>query len=108
MGKTQEETMGNPFVSKESELHSLTRLEEETCYKEMKANALEFCQLPIKEFVTCSREHNVTVMWTCRSKLKEMNACLNTRTSQDELDKLMLAKLEQKRKKHAAEAAAAK
>jgi hypothetical protein len=48
MGKTQEESMGNPFISKESELHSLTRLEEETCYKDMKANALEFCQLPIK------------------------------------------------------------
>ncbi|KAI8997634.1 hypothetical protein BDB01DRAFT_840836 [Pilobolus umbonatus] len=85
--------MGNPFIPKNSELHALTRGEEENCYKEMKANALKSCEVPIKDFVTCSKEHNVTVMWTCRGKLKAMNSCLNERTSQDELDKLMLAKL---------------
>ncbi|EPB88845.1 hypothetical protein HMPREF1544_04354 [Mucor circinelloides 1006PhL] len=79
MGKTQEETMNNPFIPKDSELHALTRAEEENCYKDMKAKALEACQLPIKDFVTCSKEHNVTVMWTCRTKLKAMNNCLNER-----------------------------
>lgn len=48
MGKTQEETMNNPFIPKDSELHALTRAEEENCYKDMKAKALEACQLPIK------------------------------------------------------------
>jgi hypothetical protein len=48
MGKTQEETMNNPFIPKDSELHALTRAEEENCYKDMKAKALEHCQLPIK------------------------------------------------------------
>jgi hypothetical protein len=98
MGKTQEETMNNPFIHKDSRLHALTRAEEENCYKDMKANALEACQVPIKgiyiyfksytnvwilteeiDFVTCSKEHNVTVMWTCRTKLKAMNSCLNER-----------------------------
>ncbi|KAI8378128.1 hypothetical protein EDC96DRAFT_556438 [Choanephora cucurbitarum] len=114
MGKSQEETMSNPFISKHSELHALTRQEEENCNKELKANALEACQLPIKgnkyislsyrlllkyslDFVTCSKEHNVTVMWTCRNKLKTMNNCLKERTTQQELDKLLLAKLAKKR-----------
>lgn len=48
MGKTQEETMNNPFIPQDSKLHALTRAEEENCYKDMKAKALEFCQLPIK------------------------------------------------------------
>lgn len=48
MGKTQEETMTNPFISQDSKLHALTRAEEENCYKDMKAKALEYCQLPIK------------------------------------------------------------
>jgi hypothetical protein len=48
MGKQQEETMTNPFIPKESELHALTRAEEENCYKDMKARALQNCQLPIK------------------------------------------------------------
>lgn len=92
MGKSEEETMNNPFIHRDSELHALTRAEEENCYKDMKAKALEACQLPIKgtvsftscpvltfflDFVTCSKEHNVTVMWTCRDKLKVMNKCLN-------------------------------
>ncbi|OBZ88349.1 hypothetical protein A0J61_03607 [Choanephora cucurbitarum] len=97
MGKSQEETMSNPFISKHSELHALTRQEEENCNKELKANALEACQLPIRDFVTCSKEHNVTVMWTCRNKLKTMNNCLKERTTQQELDKLLLAKLAKKR-----------
>ncbi|KAK4510730.1 uncharacterized protein ATC70_005163 [Mucor velutinosus] len=84
MGKTQEETMNNPFIPKDSELHALTRAEEENCYKDMKAKALEACQLPIKDFVTCSKEHNVTVMWTCRTKLKAMNNCLNERYVDEE------------------------
>jgi hypothetical protein len=97
MGKSEEETMTNPFIPKDSELHALTRAEEENCYKDMKAKALEACQLPIKgtnkhlqfnlssiliyyiDFVTCSKDHNVTVMWTCRTKLKAMNTCLNER-----------------------------
>ncbi|KAI9478332.1 MAG: hypothetical protein EXX96DRAFT_483782 [Benjaminiella poitrasii] len=90
--------MNNPFIPKDSELHALTRAEEENCYKDMKAKALEACQLPIKDFVMCSKEHNVTVMWACRDKLKVMNNCLHERTSQEELDKLLLAKLAQKRK----------
>ncbi|KAI7905999.1 uncharacterized protein BX663DRAFT_529495 [Cokeromyces recurvatus] len=89
--------MSNPFIPKDTELHALTRAEEEGCYKDMKAKALQACQLPIKDFVTCSKEHNITVMWTCRDKLKAMNKCLNERTSQEELDKLMLAKLTKKR-----------
>lgn len=48
MGKTEEETMNNPFIPQDSELHALTRAEEENCYKDMKANALEACQVPIK------------------------------------------------------------
>ncbi|CEG83076.1 hypothetical protein RMATCC62417_17052 [Rhizopus microsporus] len=96
MGKSQEEAMSNPFIHKDSKLHALTRAEEENCFKEMKAKALEACQLPIKDFVTCSKEHNVTVMWTCRSKLKAMNQCLNERTSDEELDKFKLAKLSNK------------
>lgn len=48
MGKSEEETMTNPFIPKDSELHALTRAEEENCYKDMKAKALEACQLPIK------------------------------------------------------------
>lgn len=48
MGKNQEETMNNPFIHRDSELHALTRAEEENCYKDMKAKALEACQLPIK------------------------------------------------------------
>lgn len=53
MGKTQEETMNNPFIPKDSELHALTRAEEENCYKDMKAKALEHCQLPIKGTILC-------------------------------------------------------
>ncbi|KAI8988567.1 hypothetical protein BDF20DRAFT_814305 [Mycotypha africana] len=91
--------MSNPFISKDAELHVLTRTEEENCYKDMKAKALEACELPIKDFVECSKEHNVTVMWTCRKKLKAMNSCLNqSRTSQEVLDKLLLKKLEEKRR----------
>lgn len=48
MGKSEEESMTNPFIPKDSELHALTRAEEENCYKDMKAKALEACQLPIK------------------------------------------------------------
>lgn len=48
MGKTQEETMSNPFIPKDVKLHALTRAEEENCFKELKANALEACQVPIK------------------------------------------------------------
>ncbi|KAG1051311.1 hypothetical protein G6F46_003680 [Rhizopus delemar] len=98
MGKTQEETMSNPFIPKDVKLHALTRAEEENCFKELKANALEACQVPIKDFVDCSKEHNVTVMFTCRSKLKIMNNCLKERTSEEELDKLKLAKLSNKLK----------
>lgn len=93
MGKEQEESMSNPFIPKDVKLHALTRAEEESCFKELKANALEVCQLPIKgrkkkkitvinfvlDFVECSKEHNVTVMFTCRSKLKVMNNCLKER-----------------------------
>lgn len=50
MGKSQEETMSNPFIHKDSKLHALTRAEEENCFKEMKAKALEACQLPIKGY----------------------------------------------------------
>ncbi|KAI8138805.1 hypothetical protein BJV82DRAFT_522883 [Fennellomyces sp. T-0311] len=97
MGKTVQVSKENPLADRTSELHALTRGEEEACYKDLKAKALEYCKLPIKDFVECSKEHNVTVMWTCRSKLKEMNSCLNTRTTREELDKLKLAKLEAKR-----------
>ena len=48
MGKAEEETMTNPFIPKNSELHALTRAEEENCHKDMKAKALEACQVPIK------------------------------------------------------------
>lgn len=48
MGKETEETMNNPFIPQDSKLHALTRAEEENCYKDMKAKALEYCQLPIK------------------------------------------------------------
>ena len=49
MGKTVQATMGNPMVDRNtSELHALTRLEEETCYNDLKAKALEYCKLPIK------------------------------------------------------------
>ncbi|ORZ02441.1 hypothetical protein BCR43DRAFT_481553 [Syncephalastrum racemosum] len=102
MGKTVQETLANPFAQQSSELHVLSRGEEEACYKDMKARALQHCQLPVKDFVECSKEHNVTVMWTCRKKLKAMNACLNEKTSREELDKLKLekmrAKLAQKQK----------
>ncbi|CAO3607524.1 unnamed protein product [Cunninghamella blakesleeana] len=80
-----------------TEIHALTRGEEEACFKELKENALKHCQEFVKEFVECSKEHNVTVMWTCRGKLKAMNSCLNERTSRQELDKLKLAKLTKKR-----------
>ncbi|KAI9264940.1 hypothetical protein BDA99DRAFT_507287 [Phascolomyces articulosus] len=79
MGKTVQPTLENPFIDRNQELHALTRAEEEACYNDLKARALEYCKLPIKEFVECSKEHNVTVMWTCRDKLKTMNTCLNTR-----------------------------
>lgn len=48
MGKTVELAKENPFGERTAELHALTRAEEEACYKEMKARALEYCQAPIK------------------------------------------------------------
>lgn len=65
MGKTQEETMNNPFIPQDSKLHALTRAEEENCYKDMKAKALEYCQLPIKG--------TTTTTWTEKIKIKNIN-----------------------------------
>lgn len=48
MGKTVQETLANPFAQHSSELHVLSRGEEEACYKDMKARALQHCQLPVK------------------------------------------------------------
>ncbi|SAL96206.1 hypothetical protein [Absidia glauca] len=92
-----EQTMTNPFMDKSSEMHPLSRNEEEACFKDLKEKALKRCHESVKEFVECSKEHNVTVMWTCRSKLKTMNSCLNEWTSREELDKLKLAKMAEKR-----------
>ncbi|KAI8099052.1 uncharacterized protein BX664DRAFT_320267 [Halteromyces radiatus] len=97
MGKSVEQTMNNPFTDKSVEIHTLSRNEEEACFKDLKAKALQHCQDSVKDFVECSKEHNVTVMWTCRSKLKTMNSCLNERTSREELDKLKLIKMAEKR-----------
>ncbi|KAI9491234.1 hypothetical protein BDB00DRAFT_767319 [Zychaea mexicana] len=97
MGKTVQVSKENPLAERTAEVHALTRAEEEACYNDLKAKALEYCKIPIKEFVECSKEHNITVMWTCRDKLKTMNNCLNTRTTREELDKLKLVKLEAKR-----------
>ncbi|KAI9301896.1 hypothetical protein BJ944DRAFT_270785 [Cunninghamella echinulata] len=79
MGKNMEQSMSNPFYNKTTEIHALTRGEEEACFKELKEKALKHCQEFIIDFVECSKEHNVTVMWTCRGKLKTMNSCLNER-----------------------------
>ncbi|KAI8072676.1 hypothetical protein BC940DRAFT_291333 [Gongronella butleri] len=97
MGKSTEATMHNPFFGKASEVHALTRGEEEACFKELKGKALKHCDDLVKDFVNCSKEHNITVMWTCRQKLKDMNNCLNEWTTREELDKLKLEKLAAKR-----------
>ncbi|CAO3600909.1 unnamed protein product [Absidia cylindrospora] len=89
--------MTNPFMDKSSEMHPLSRNEEEACFKDLKEKALQHCH----EYV---KEHNVTVMWTCRSKLKTMNSCLNERTSREELDKLKLTKMAEKRARQRAAA----
>ncbi|ORZ09008.1 hypothetical protein BCR42DRAFT_335079 [Absidia repens] len=96
--------MTNPFMDKSSEMHPLSRNEEEACFKDLKEKALQHCHESVKDFVECSKEHNVTVMWTCRSKLKAMNSCLNERTSREELDKLKLTKMAEKRARQRAAA----
>ncbi|KAL1916553.1 uncharacterized protein VTP21DRAFT_5744 [Calcarisporiella thermophila] len=91
-------SLKNPFHRKASEaVHALTRAEEEACFKQLKQNALANCDSKIKDFVECSKTHQLTVVWKCRKLHKEMNKCLNSYTTQEELDKLKLEKIARKR-----------
>ncbi|OZJ03896.1 hypothetical protein BZG36_03952 [Bifiguratus adelaidae] len=97
MGKTQQSELSNPFVNRETQqLHALTRAEEEACFKDLKQRALVKCSEAVQDFVKCSQDHNVTVVITCRGKARAMNDCLKQYTTQEELDKLKLAKIERK------------
>ncbi|RUS30665.1 hypothetical protein BC938DRAFT_479099 [Jimgerdemannia flammicorona] len=94
MGKDLKSEMTNPFYQKQNNaIHALTRAEEEGCFKELKATALKKCDDVIQDFVQCSKDHTVTVIFSCRGKSRVMNKCLNSYTTQEELDKLKLTKI---------------
>ncbi|CAG8456823.1 11423_t:CDS:2 [Funneliformis mosseae] len=80
-------------------MNILTRAEEEELLKKFKMNARTNCASLIQEFVDCTTGRVVSVAWACRSQLKAMNNCLNKFTTQEELDKLRLEYIKQKRQK---------
>ncbi|KAI8053526.1 hypothetical protein BDF22DRAFT_685137 [Syncephalis plumigaleata] len=69
-------------------MHTLTRQEEEKLLEEFA------CDLDIKAFAACA----AGVIFACRDLQKKMNACLKAYGESGELDKMKLARLQEKRR----------
>ncbi|RHZ66639.1 hypothetical protein Glove_306g33 [Diversispora epigaea] len=75
----------------------LTRVEEEKLYDKLKQNARKNCDDEVRDFVECTNGKVFSVMWTCKKQLKTMNLCLKKFTTQEELDKLRLEYIKEKK-----------
>ncbi|CAG8709379.1 hypothetical protein RhiirA5_361495 [Rhizophagus irregularis] len=78
-------------------MNVLTRSEEEILFNQLKHNARINCAPLIQEFVDCNTGKSFSVIWSCRRQLKAMNNCLKNFTTTEELDKLRLEYIKQKR-----------
>jgi len=78
-------------------MNVLTRSEEEVLFNKLKQNARTNCAPLIQEFIDCNTGKSFSVIWSCKRQLKAMNNCLKNFTTTEELDKLRLEYIKQKR-----------
>ncbi|RKP23826.1 hypothetical protein SYNPS1DRAFT_8264, partial [Syncephalis pseudoplumigaleata] len=77
-------------------MHTLTRQEEEKLLEEFRVKARKACDVDIRAFANCAAGRTVTVIVACRELQKKMNACLKAYGESGELDKMKLARLQEK------------
>ncbi|KAI9141555.1 cytochrome c oxidase biogenesis protein Cmc1 like-domain-containing protein [Paraphysoderma sedebokerense] len=78
------------------QLQTLTRGEEESILKRVKADALKTCDDLVKEYAKCCEGRTISVAWKCRSQLKAMSNCLKQNSSTEAIDKYRLEYLKTK------------
>ncbi|KAJ3788988.1 hypothetical protein GGU10DRAFT_82868 [Lentinula aff. detonsa] len=57
-------------------MNALSRREEETLLKTVKAQALKECDPFVKDFADCMSGRLISVAWACKDKLKLVEACM--------------------------------
>ncbi|KAE9410973.1 hypothetical protein BT96DRAFT_244495 [Gymnopus androsaceus JB14] len=67
-------------------MNTLSRREEESLLKEVKAQALKECDPLVKDFANCMSGRFISVAWACKSKLRLMEACMVKYTSPEPME----------------------